>query len=92
MNIIVIASCLACISFSALSIYKFHILENKIFSKEDIENMAINSLAKVFTSIHKENQVLKNENFALKKETNVLKEKLEKITKQIDSFNKVFKQ
>lgn len=91
MEIIVIVCCLATISFSFITMHKFRVLEDKIFSKEDIETMTIKNLTKVFDTVYKENKNLKSANSELLEKNEELKVKLEKITKQIESFTKVFK-
>lgn len=98
MDIIVVASCLACISFCALTMYKVSLIKKVSSANDNLESIVITKATDAISSVYKENKKLQTEirslNCKIKEldiEKAVLTEKLEKITKQIDSFNRVFK-
>lgn len=99
MEIISIATSLATISISALTMYKVSLLRNIISVNDNLENVVVTKTTEAISSVYKENKKLREEIKNLNNEIKdlnadkaVLNEKLEKITKQIDSFSKVFKQ
>jgi cell division protein FtsB len=98
MDIIVVVASLATISFSALTMYKVSLLRNVIHANDNLESMIVKKTTEAISSVYKENKKLREEikqlNCDIKNldiDKAILTEKLEKITKQIDSFNKVFK-
>lgn len=89
---------LSSIAISSLLVFKIKHLAQVFTANENLENIVITKATEVISSVYKENKKLRAEIKALHctiKELDVekalLNEKLVKITKQIDSFNKVFK-
>ena len=99
MEIIGLLGALGTICISILTMHKVSLLKNTIHVNDNLEKVVVTKTTEAISSVYKENKKLREEIKNLKNEISelnvdkaILNEKLEKITKQIDSFSKVFKQ
>lgn len=92
MEVLDLVFALSSFALTLVLIYKISCMSKVFVANENLETIVIKKATETIASVYKENKRLRSEIKELSAENAVLNEKLVKITRQIDSFNKVFKQ